>query len=123
VPAGATGLQVARMARSGRLSAPRALALGMELSDLAVRPDGTAVLVGRGAFGVPPGTTRPLAEIVAAPLGPDGRPGPREVVAVEKGAAAPVVAFDPRTGRPVVAWGSEGDRYDLTLVRFAARAG
>jgi hypothetical protein len=120
---GAAGVQVARTARSGRLRAPQALALGIELSDLAVRADGTAVFVGRGRFGVPPGGTRSIAEIVAALRGPHGEPGPREVVTVETGADLPVVAFDPRSGQLVVAWLADGGGDRRTIARFASRSG
>jgi hypothetical protein len=117
---GATGLQVQRTARSGRLGAPQAPPLGMELSDLAMRPDGTAVCVG-GVRATAPGG-RLIAEVVAALRGPHGEAGPREVVAVESGDVTPVVAFDPRSGQPVVVWlAGGGDR--RVIARFASRSG
>jgi hypothetical protein len=110
---------VASVAGVGRVDPAGAslarLTVTHQAADVAVRSDGTAVVVGiELALGSAP-------RVVASYAPPGGAFGAGEVVAAEPGAAAPVAAFGPRTGRPVAAWLADGTAPARVALHSATR--
>jgi hypothetical protein len=95
-----SAVRVATAGLRGRFGAQRELAPSGAVGDVAVGADGATIVVWSQL--VPEEEER---DVIAAvrPRGASAFAAP-EAVSPSEHAAMPVAAFDPRTGRPVVAW-------------------
>jgi hypothetical protein len=109
---GAMGARVARTDPAGHLLADESPPGTIHFSDLAVRADGTAVIVGERPPVYPdPATLFSVTAVVASIGTPGAAFAPPEVIALQSAQGAPTVAFSPTTGQPEMMWvaASPGD--------------
>lgn len=117
-------VMVAAAGRGGRFAAPQLLAASGAVGGVAVRADGAAVV----AWSRHVGEQQPVG-VLASVRGPGATAfgAPEEVSGSERAFLPPIVAIDPLTGRPSMAWGARPlpeplDTVDSSVVHVATRA-
>ncbi len=100
---GAATVAQSRAAPGHGFGSPTTLAAGY-LGDVAVRSDGTRIVVVSAPRRVVPNSNGIVASDLSVQITPPGGAGTIESVLVGEETAQPVVAFDPASGQPTIAW-------------------